>query len=135
MPEIKPIQRLAIMPDSGVLGDAIAKELLDRGLNIITEDETAAMVGGIRINQLEVSARVYYDALLEKGVDAALTASARIAQDGRPDYASAQVLDRPVGIPLWILPGKTPGGDMADLMRIASCEKALPKRLKKLQKN
>lgn len=95
--EIKPIQRLAIMPDSGVLGDAIAKELLDRGLNIITEDETAAMVGGIRINQLGVSARVYYDALLEKGVDAALTASARIAQDGRPDYASAQVLDTASG--------------------------------------
>ncbi len=95
--EIKPIQRLAILPDSGVLGDAIAKELLDRGLNIITEDETAAMVGGIRINQIGVSARVYYDALLEKGVDAALTASARIAQDGRPDYASAQVLDTASG--------------------------------------
>ena len=55
--EFKPIQRLAIMPDSGVLGDAIAKELLDRGLNITTEDETAAMVGGIRIDQLGVSAR------------------------------------------------------------------------------
>ena len=83
--EFKPIQRLAIMPDSGVLGDAIAKELLDRGLNIITEDETVAMVGGIRINQIGVSAREYYAAPREKGVDAMLTASARIAQDGRPE--------------------------------------------------
>jgi len=95
--EIKPIQRLAIMPDSGVLGDAIAKELLDRGLNITTEDETAAMVGGIRIDQLGVSVRQYYDALREKGVDATLTASARMAQDGRPDSASAQVLDTASG--------------------------------------
>jgi uncharacterized repeat protein (TIGR04076 family) len=70
------------MPNAGVLGDAFTKELVDRGLNIITTDETAAMVGGIRINQLGVTAREYYAALREKGVDAVLTASARMAKDG-----------------------------------------------------
>ena len=95
--EIKPIQRLAIMPESGILGDAIAKELSNRGIDIVTGDETAVMVGGIRINQLGVSARVYYNALREKGVDAALTASAKIAPDGTPDHARAQVLDTASG--------------------------------------
>jgi hypothetical protein len=127
--EIKPIQKLAIMPDSGVLGDAIAKELLDRGLNIITEDETAAMVGGIRINQLGVSAREYYDALREKGVDAALTASARMAQDGRPDDASAQVLDTASGDSLMDIAwqnawGGYGGSDADHVMRKSTSEAA-----------
>ena len=91
--EIKPIHRLAIMPDSGVLGDAIARELLDQGLNIVTAAETDAMVGGIKINQLGVTAREYYAALRERGVDAALTASIRMAKDGKPDDASAIVMD------------------------------------------
>jgi len=127
--EFKPIQRLAIMLDSGVLGDAIAKELLNRGLNTITEDETVAMVGGIRINQIGVSAREYYAALREKGVDAMLTASARMAQDGKPDRASAQILDTASGDSLMDIAWQNAWGEMADQMRIASCEKALLKKL------
>jgi len=127
--EFKPIQRLAIMPDSGVLGDAIAKELLDRGLNITTEDETAAMVGGIRIDQLGVSARQYYDALREKGVDATLTARARMAQDGRPDSASAQVLDTASGDSLMDIAwqngwGGYGGSDADRVMRKSTSEAA-----------
>jgi hypothetical protein len=91
--EIKPIHRLAIMPDSGVLGDTIGRALLDRGFNIVTAAETDAMVGGIRINQLGVTAREYYAALHDKGVDAALTASTQMAGDGRPDKANAMVMD------------------------------------------
>jgi hypothetical protein len=51
------------------------------------------MVGGIRINQLGVTAREYYAALHDKGVDAALTASTQMAGDGRPDKANAMVMD------------------------------------------
>jgi len=95
--EIKPIHRLAIMPGSGALGDAIGRELLDRGLNIVTAAETDAMVGGIKINQLGVTAREYYAALHERGVDAALTAGTQMAKDGKPDNASALVMDTASG--------------------------------------
>ncbi len=44
-----------------------------------------------------ITAREYYAALREKGVDAVLTASAWMAKDGKPDNASAQVLDTASG--------------------------------------
>ena len=72
-------------------------------------------------------------ALREKGVDAMLTASARMAQDGKPDRASAQILDTASGDSLMDIAWQNAWGEMADQMRIASCEKALLRRLKKLQ--
>jgi hypothetical protein len=68
-------------------------------------------------------------------VDALLAASARMAKDGKPDNASAQVLDTASGDSLMDIAWQNGWGDMADQMRIASCEKALLKRLKKLQRN
>ena len=91
--EIKPIHRLAILPDSGVLGDTIGKVLKDRGFNIVAAVETDAMVGGIKINQLGVTVKEYFTALNQKGIDAALSTSTRMSEDGKPDTASARVTD------------------------------------------
>ena len=91
--EIKPIHRLAILPDSGVLGDTIGRVLKDRGFNIVAAVETDAMVGGVKINQLGVTAKEYFGVLHQKGIDAALSTTTRMSNDGRPDTASARVTD------------------------------------------
>ena len=95
--ETKPIHHIAIMPGSGILGDSIAKELNDRGINVATANETDRMVGGIKINHLGVTASQYYAALRNKGVDAAITATADMAEDGKPDKADARVMDTASG--------------------------------------
>jgi hypothetical protein len=127
--EIKPIHRLAIMPDSGVLGDTIGRALQDRGFNIVTAAETDAMVGGIRINQLGVTAREYYAALHDKGVDAALTASTQMAGDGRPDKANAMVMNTASGESLMDIAwengwGGYGGSDADQVMRKSTSEAA-----------
>ena len=95
--EIKPIHRLAILPDSGVLGDTIGKVLKDRGFNIVAAVETDTMAGGVKINQLDATAKEYFAALHQKGIDAALSTTTRMSNDGKPDTASARVTDTASG--------------------------------------
>jgi len=95
--ETKPIHRIAIMPGSGILGDSIARELSNRGINVATANQTDRMVGGIKINHLGVTASQYYAALRNKGVDAAITATADMGKDGKPDKADAMVMDTTTG--------------------------------------
>ena len=143
--EIKPIHRLAILPDSGVLGDAIGKVLKDRGFNIVAAAETNAMVGGIKINQLGVTAKEYFAALHQKGIDAALSATTQMSRDGKPDTASARVTDTVSGNSLMDVTwqngwGGYSGSDADRAMRKSTSEAAhemateLITRLRLLQK-
>jgi hypothetical protein len=96
---------------------------------VVTANETDAMVGGIKINQLGVTASQYYAALREKGIDAALSASARMAKDGKPDNAGAQVLDTASGNSLMDIDWKNgwggySGSDADGIMRKSTSEAA-----------
>jgi hypothetical protein len=86
------IKRLAITSDPGILGDAIAKELENRGLQVLTPVKTSAILGQLVIDDHSVSSEAYA-ALRTKGIDSVLRAEAKIADDGTPDTVSVRLID------------------------------------------
>jgi len=86
-----PIQSIAIDPRGGVMGDQIAVELANSGLNILDSDHTAHLAlrqeGKFPINSPEG-----HEELRVGGVDALLVVRAMIGWDGKPQIVKAQLI-------------------------------------------
>ena len=91
------INRLAISPGSGVMGDAIGLELFNLGLIIVDVQDAVAIVGRAGLQELEVTSTKGFEILREKGIDAVLTAKSVAAADGTPESASVRVTDTATG--------------------------------------
>lgn len=91
------VERLAIAPGSGVLGDAISLELFNMGLTVVDANETVAIVGRAGLQEFEVTTTRGFAVLREKGIDAILVAKSVAAADGTPESASVRVTDTETG--------------------------------------
>ncbi len=126
----KAIQRLAIVPGSGILGDAIGLELFNMGVHVVDADETATIVGRAGMDEIEVTSIEGYAVLREKGLDAVLTAKAVMAADGRPESASVRVTDTATGDLLAGITWQNGWGESGDLLPTGQCVRTSLRRLR-----
>ena len=87
------VNRIAIAPDSGVLGDAIGLELFNRGLTVVDTNEAVAIVGRVGLQTFEVTTKEGFTILRENGIDAVLVVKSVAATDGTPESASVRLTD------------------------------------------
>lgn len=85
------VDRLAIAPGSGVLGEAIALELFNAGITVIDANEVIAIVGRVGLDEFEVTSAKGYAALRDRKIGAVLVAKATMARDGTPESAAIRV--------------------------------------------
>ncbi len=86
-----PIQNIAIDPRGGVMGDQIAMELVDRGINVFDSDQTAQLALR-RGEEFHINSPEGYEKLREGGVDALLVVKAMIGWDGKPQIVMARLI-------------------------------------------
>mgnify|MGYP000031128157 CR=1 FL=1 len=87
-----PINAIAIAPDSGILAEAVAVDLSNRGYTVIDSSTTSKMMVRLNLSEIEVSKPVGLTKLKDQGIDALLYVKAVGANDGRPISASARVI-------------------------------------------
>ncbi|WP_156100036.1 hypothetical protein [Nitrosococcus oceani] len=85
------ISRIAIVPGSGVLGEAISVELFNRGLTVIDSNEATTILARAGLKEFEITSSQGFAALQEKGIDAVLAVKAVDAKDGTPESASVRI--------------------------------------------
>jgi hypothetical protein len=93
----RPVEKLAIAPGSGVLGEAISVELFNRGMTMVSAQEAVAIITRAGLQEFEVTSTTGLAFLREKGIDAVLDAKAVAAWDGTPESASVRVTDTSTG--------------------------------------
>lgn len=98
------VKRLAIAPGSGVLGDAIAVELFNRGLNIVDARESTSIMGRSGLQEFEFATDAGFSALRASGIDAVLIVKSATAIDETPESASVRITSVESGV---ILAGLT----------------------------
>jgi hypothetical protein len=91
------VKSIALLPDSGLLTDAIGIELSNRGYTVVEPQETATILGKAgsvtRANpgDLPVLSADSLAALRSKDVDAILIVRGTTSQDGRPQSATVRL--------------------------------------------
>jgi hypothetical protein len=86
-----PIKTIAMMPGGGLLADAVAVELANRGLTIIDPASTSNMMVRLNLNEIEISRPEGLAKLKSQGVDAVLIVKAAGGYDEQPQSASARM--------------------------------------------
>ena len=85
------VQSIAMAPSGGLLADAIAVELFNRGYTVIDSSETTGLLVRLDLTEAEVLAPTNLRKLEKEGVDAYLSARAAAGYDGQPQSASVRV--------------------------------------------
>src|ERR1043166_7105810 len=79
-----PIKSIAMAPSGGLLADAIAVELANRGYQVIDTAQTSQLLVRVNLNELESNQPQALSRLKERGIDAYLSARAVGGYDSRP---------------------------------------------------
>ncbi len=87
-----PVQVIAMAPGGGLLADAVAVELSNRGYMVIDPAATSNLMVRINLSEVEVARPEGLMKLKDQGVDAYLTVRAAGSGDNRPDSASARLV-------------------------------------------
>jgi hypothetical protein len=86
-----PVRSIAMMPGGGLLADAVAVELSNRGFTIVDSAATTNLMVRLNMNELEVSQPQGLAKLRGQGIDAVLMVRAAGSYDGQPQSASARM--------------------------------------------
>lgn len=85
------VRSIAMMPGGGLLADAVAVELSNRGFNIVDSATTTNLMVRLNMNELEVSQPQGLAKLRGQGIDAVLMVKSSGSYDGQPQSASARM--------------------------------------------
>lgn len=86
-----PINAIAMAPDGGVLADAVAVDLSNRGYTVIDSATTSKLMVRLNLNEIEISTPTGLAKLRTQGIDALLSVKAVGGYDQQPQSASARV--------------------------------------------
>jgi len=88
----KPATRtIAIMPGGGVLADAVAVELLNRGFTVIDANATSSMMVRLNLNEIEITRPEGLAKIRDQGIEAVLIVRAVGGYDQQPQSATARM--------------------------------------------
>lgn len=85
------VKSIAMAPDGGLLADAVAVDLSNRGFSIIDSATTSKMMVRLNLNEVEITRPEGLVKLREQGIDAFLTVRAAAGYDQQPTSASARI--------------------------------------------
>jgi hypothetical protein len=85
------VKSIAMAPDGGLLADAVAVELSNRGYTVIDSASTSRMMVRLNLNEVEITRPEGLAKLRDEGIDAFLTVRAVGGYDQQPQSASARV--------------------------------------------
>lgn len=85
------VRAIAMMPGGGLLADAVAVELSNRGFTVIDSADTSSLMARLNLNEIEITRPEGLARLRSQGVDAVLTVRAAAGYDELPQSASARV--------------------------------------------
>ena len=91
------IKKVALMPSGGPLADAIGIELLAYGLDVIDTSTTTGLLARLNLNELAVNEPQNIRLLSEKGIDTILIVKSAAGYDGKPNSATARLVDTQSG--------------------------------------
>lgn len=86
-----PVKVIAFASGGGVLADAVAVELANRGFTIIDPGTTNSLIARLGLTEVEVAQPIGLSRLKEQGIDAYLTIRAADGYSGVPASASARL--------------------------------------------
>jgi len=89
---IHKVQTIAMAPDSGILGDAVAVELANRGYDVYDSGQTSKLFIRWNLNEGELIRPEDYTKFRDKGIDAYLTLKTVGGWDKQPQSASAKLI-------------------------------------------
>ena len=82
---------IAMAPNNSLLGEAVAIELFNRGLNIIDSADTAVVFARLGITEIEISKPQNMRLLKAEGIDAYLIVKSAGGDDNLPQSATARL--------------------------------------------
>ena len=85
------VKSIAMAPDGGLLADAVAVDLSNRGFNIIDSATTSRMMVRLNLNEIEITRPEGLAKLRDQGIDAFLIVRAAAGYDQQPTSASARI--------------------------------------------
>ena len=85
------VQAIAMAPGGGLMADAVAVELVNRGFTVIDSASTSNLLVRLNLNEVEVMQPDGLAKLKEQGIDAFLTVRAAAGYDGLPESVSARM--------------------------------------------
>lgn len=85
------VKSIALAPDGGLLSDAVAVELSNRGFNIVDSASTSRMMVRLNLNEVEITRPEGLAKLRDQGIDAFLTVRSAAGYDQQPQSASARI--------------------------------------------
>ena len=86
-----PVNAIAMAPDGGLLADAVAVDLSNRGYTVIDSATTSKMMVRLNLNEVEIATPTGLAKLRAQGIDALLSVKAAGGYDQQPQSASARV--------------------------------------------
>jgi hypothetical protein len=85
------VQAIAMAPGGGLLADAVAVELANRGLTVIDPSSTSNLLVRLNLTEIEVARPEGLAKLRDHGIDAYLVVRSAAGADGRPESVSARM--------------------------------------------
>jgi hypothetical protein len=85
------VKTIAMMPGGGLLADAIAIELGNKGLKVIDPTSTSSLMVRLNLNEVEISRPEGLAKLRSQGIDAILVVRAAAGADQMPESATARL--------------------------------------------
>jgi len=92
-----PVTTIAMAPSGGLLADAVAVELSNRGYTVVDAADTSRMMVRLNLNEIDISRPEGLTKFSSQGIDAVLSVRAAGGYDGQPQSASARVMSTDTG--------------------------------------
>lgn len=86
-----PVNVIAINPNGGILGDAIAIELSRYDITVVDPTQFSNIVGRLNLNEFEIGAPQNLLKLKDEGIDAYLVVKVAAGYDGLPQSVTARL--------------------------------------------
>jgi hypothetical protein len=91
------IEVIAMSPNGGLLGEAVAIELFNLGYNIVDTESTQRIFARLGLDEIEISRASGIKRLKEEGIDAYLVIKSASGHDGLPQSATARLTETETG--------------------------------------
>lgn len=92
-----PVNTIAMAPSGGVLADAVALELFNRGYNVIDTNQMSQLMVRMNLSEIEVMKRQNLESLKDEGIDVVLNCRAVAGYDGLPQSATVRLTSTHTG--------------------------------------
>jgi hypothetical protein len=85
------VKTIAMMPGGGLMADAVAVELANKGFTILDPASTTSLITRVNAKEIETGHPESLSKIRAQGVDAILQVRAAVSSDGEPQSASARM--------------------------------------------